>query len=122
MKKIAALAVLMSLWACEAETDEVRIEMPDDTPVVEQFEIAMNIINALKAKGFPKPFDRTERNVRPDDITSADLTLSAVVTKTEGPVVRDSEHVYIVCEIHDRQNAKKIAEECRRRVSEQLER
>ena len=121
MKKIAALVVLMALWACESDTNEVRIEMPDNTPVVERFKTAMDIINALKAEGFPKPFDRTARTADPDDITTADLTLSAVVTKTAGPVVRDSEHVYIVCEIHDRENAKKIEEECRRRVSEQLE-
>ncbi|RZV39097.1 MAG: hypothetical protein EX272_01375 [Chromatiales bacterium] len=122
MKKIAGLAVLMALWACESETNEVRIEMPDETPVVEQFQMAMDIINALKAEDFPKPFDRTSRTAHPDDITSADLTLSAVVTKEEGPMVRDSEHVYIVCTIHDRRMAKKIEEECRRRVSEQLER
>lgn len=123
MKKFAGLAALLALCACgsESESNEVRIEMPDEAPVVERFQMAMDIINALKTEDFPKPFDRTSKTVHPDDITSADLTLSAVVTKEEGPLVRDNEHVYIVCTIHDRENAKKIEEECRRRVAEQLE-
>jgi hypothetical protein len=121
MKNIAGLAALLALCACESETNEVRIEMPDDMPVTEQFEMALDIINALKAEDFPKPFDRTSKTAHPDDITSADLTLSAVVTKTEAPLVRDSEHVYIVCTIHDQQNAKQIENECRRQILEQLE-
>lgn len=123
MKNFAGLAVLLALCACgsESESNEVHIEMPDEAPVVEQFQMAMDIINALKADDFPKPFDRTSRTAHPGDVTSADLTLSAVVTKEEGALVRDSEHVYIVCTIHDRENAKKIEEECRRRVAEQLE-
>ena len=119
---IPVFAALIALWACGSEDREVQIEMPEEIPVVERFERALDIINALAAEDFPKPLEGTGTAVHPDDITSADLSLSAVANITEGPLVPNSEHVYIVCTIHNRQNAENIEDECRRRVSEQLDR
>ena len=120
LRTVPVFAVLIALWACGSEVREVQIEMPEEIPVVERFKRALDIINALAAEDFPEPLEGAGNAVHADDITSADLSLSVVADITEGRLVPDSEQVYIVCTIHNRQKAERIADECRRRVSEHV--
>lgn len=122
MRKFHWLAILALLWGCGTEPREVVIDLPDELPVVERFQQALEIVSALSDDGFPKHLGDSETSGDPEVITSSDLTISAIANVTDVKLVTKSERVYIVCTIHNQKKADEIEDECLHRVFEQLAR